>query len=245
MFHIFQTENENPAVVELDHLRPLYEYVQETYNLSNTRMVMDSIPGYGENPTIYRVAFNKDGEKKVVYAELVDKYSRLEDYVDNSFEYNLYQLFAISEPGVEKPDFDQFTMSRRFDPGKSLALSIIPGLGQIYKGQNLKGWIFMGSEALLIGGIIYSNDRYKHYVKLHNETGDYLGQQRQTFKDLRTFCIIAGAGLYVYNLCDAFFCKVAPYVSIKQSKSPDARLTFTPTFNPEVMAYGVGLNLNF
>ena len=244
-FHMFHTENADERFLQLDHFKPLYEYVANTYDVHNSPLALDTLPNPINDRTTYTVSFDKDGEKKVVYAQLVDNYTRLEDYVDNTFEYNLYELYAISEPGVTAPQFDEFSMSRWYNPGKATAMSIIPGLGQIYKDQKLKGFIFMGTEALLIAGIIYSNHMYHHYVKINDNSPSYFGNQMTTFKELRTFCIIGAAGLYVYNLFDAAFCKVAPFVKVERKNNTTASLKLAPTFDPVWGSVGVGLQYTF
>lgn len=246
-FKLFNTIDTDKRVIELSRFRALQEYVDSAYNVSVADMTLDSIPG-NNGRTTYTVSFNKNGVPTTVYAQLVDQYTRLEEFVTNQYEYNYYQLFAISEPGVTVPQFDDFTLTTSFNRGQAVARSLIPGLGQIYKGQEVKGYIFMGTEALLIAGIIYSNDRYHYYRDLEKKKGISHNNKR-TFSDLLTFCSIAAGGLYIYNLFDAAFCKIPRRVEISRANQPNAELTFSPVIMPDFagkgLSYGVGLNFNF
>ena len=248
-FKLFHTVDADKRVIELSRFRALQEYVDSAYNVSVADMRLDSIPG-NNGRTTYTVSFDKNGQRQTVYAQLVDQYTRLEEFVTNKFEYNYYQLFAISNPGVTVPEFDDFTLTTNFNRGQAVARSLIPGLGQIYKGQKVKGYIFMGTEALLIAGIIYSNDRYHHYKDLYNKTGDRnYHNNKTTFRELLTFCSIAAGGLYIYNLFDAALCHIPRRVEISQAGRPNASLSWSPVILPDAsgkgLGFGVGLDFNF
>ena len=242
-FKLFHTVDADKRVIELSRFRALQEYVDSAYNVSVADMRLDSIQG-NNGRTTYTVTFDKNGQQQTVYAQLVDQYTHLEEFVTNQYEYNYYQLFAISNPGVTVPQFDDFTLTTDFNRGQAVARSLIPGLGQIYKGQNVKGYIFMGTEALLIAGIIYSNDRY-HYYKTHYDPGS----NRDTFRELLIFSSIAAGGLYIYNLFDAALCHIPRRVQISQAGMPNAELTWSPVIMPDAtgkgLGFGIGLNFNF
>lgn len=243
-FKLFHTIDADKKVIELSKFRALEEYVDSAYNVPVADMVLDSIPAYDGGRTTYTLTFNKDGQKQTVYAQLVDTYTKLEEFVTNNYEYHYFQLFAVSNPGVTEPVFDNYSLTNSFNAGKATAMSLIPGLGQIYKGQKVKGYIFMGTEALLIAGIIYSSDRYNYYKKNHGEGGN-----KDTFKELLIFSSIAAGGLYIYNLFDAALCHIPRRVEISRPNLPKAELTFGPSLTPDFtgrgLNVGVGMTLNF
>lgn len=247
-FKLFHTVDADKRVIELSRFRALQEYVDSAYNVSVADMRLDSIQG-NNGRTTYTVTFDKNGQQQTVYAQLVDQYTQLEEFVTNQYEYNYYQLFAISNPGVTVPQFDDFTLTTDFNRGQAVARSLIPGLGQIYKGQKVKGYIFMGTEALLIAGIIYSNDRYLHYKHRENQTNSSAHNPKQTFKELLVFCSAAAGGLYIYNLFDAALCHIPRRVQISQAGMPNAELTWSPVIMPDAtgkgLGFGIGLNFNF
>lgn len=244
-FHIFHSVDADKREFEWNRFKPLYEYIDSTYHVSKSEILTDSIPANGSIPTTYTLSFDKDGKLYNVQARLVDQYMKFEDYVDNSFEYNLYQLYAISEPGFGKPDFDQILLKRKYGY-KPVLMSIIPGLGQIYKGEIAKGYSFLGIEAAMIASIVYSSTKIHKWVNLahrYPEFYDNYQSKATTFRQWRMFCFIAGGGLYVYNLFDAAFAKGARYVEIKRNNLPNVQMTFLPVFNSDIL--GLGMNIRF
>lgn len=244
-FHIFHSVDADQRVFEWDRFKPLLDYVDSTYSVKREEIFVDSIPANGALPTTYMLRFNKNGEDQTVYAQLVDQCMKFEDYADNYFEYNLYQLYAISEPGVTEPDFDKFSLKRKYGP-EPVLMSIIPGLGQIYKGEKAKGYSFMAIEAAMIGTIIFSTTQVHRWMSLghrHPDVYTYYRSKALTFRQLRAFCCIAGGGLYIYNLFDAAFAKGARYVEIKRNNQPNVMMSFAPVFDPYML--GVGVNITF
>lgn len=248
-FHVFHTYNADESFLAYSRFQPLLDYVKATYGVEHDALSFDSIPGAGKLPTTYYVDFMKDGEPLHVEAQLVDSYTKFDDYADGEWEYNLWQLYAISQAGVT-PRFDDFKVTRDYNI-ESTAMSLVPGLGQIYKGQKAKGYTIMGAEALMIIGVVYGTVDANYYWKLereqrklgHTDIADSYHSKAATGQQLRLFCAITGAGIYVYNLLDAAFSKGARYVEIKRKKAPSMELTFTP-----VMSYneaGVGMRLKF
>lgn len=244
-FHIFHQSKENKYNFEIDHFKPLIDYVDSEYHVSNPELIVDSIPSNGTLPTTYMITFEKDGKENTVYARKVDGYQKFEDYPDGSFDYKSYQLYAISNPGVTTPSFDQFVLTRKYGI-KPVFMSIIPGLGQIYKGEAAKGYSFLGVEAAMVVSIIYSSDRVHHWIKQAKQNPEFYDSydsKAKSFRDWRMFCFIAGGGLYIYNLLDAAIAKGARYVEVKRNKAPDMQVSFVPVFSPEMLGLGININL--
>lgn len=244
-FHIFHQYDADKASFEVNRFNPLLEFVDSVYHVDKTELIVDSLPANGNIPKTYMVSFNQDGQERTVYARLVDQYQKYEDYADGDYEYNLYQLYAISESAHSTPDFDQFSLKRDYG-SKPLLMSIIPGLGQIYKGQSAKGYSFMGIEAAMIASIIYATNRVHHWVGFANrypEFYDNYQSKATTFRQWRMFCFIAGGGLYVYNLFDAALSKGARYVEVKRNNAPNMQFSFTPVLSPEMLGLGINISL--
>lgn len=253
-FKMFHLENADEGVIWIDRFAPLVEYIynKEGYGVpQGAMMVLDSIADPSNGRMTYTLTFaNPAGDPQTVYAQLIDQYTELDDFVTNHFEYNHYQLFAISEPGVINPQFDEFTVTNHFNRAKATAMSLFPGLGQIYKGQNVKGWIFMATDIALVGTLIYSVDRYKFYKNKRKETGiQNYHNNVQTFREFMVFSAIAAGGLYVYNLFDAALCHIPNRVEISRPQGGyNAELSITPTFAPDFtgnLNVGLGLTLSF
>jgi len=86
--------------------------------------------------------------------------------------------------------------------------ALIPGWGQYYKGQQIKGFFFIGAEVLLIpSGIIFNNlgvdaesDKFSSRTQA---VRDYYNDQSKLFYNVSLGCFIAAGALYVYNVVDA------------------------------------------
>lgn len=242
-FHVFHTYDADRSI-SLNQFRPLFQYVGETYGVSQRSISLDSIPATATEPTTYTLTFDRNGEPTTVYAQLVDSYEKFDDYADGFYEFNYWMLYAISEPNVV-PQFDEFTLTRRYNAAPT-AMSLIPGVGQIYKGQKTKGYVIMGTEVVLIGGIIYSFLEYNHFKDVANDhpgVKPSYDSKATTYKQLGIFCAAAAGGLYLYNLLDAAICPGARRVEIHRKNAPSMEMSFAPFVAPDLSGNGMGLGM--
>ena len=87
-------------------------------------------------------------------------------------------------------------------------LSIIPGGGQFYKQQYVRGALFLGSEVLAVGSIIFFQNRYNYDMKCSKETSildleieyNKMAQQQAMYRNI---AIGAATAIWVWNLLDA------------------------------------------
>lgn len=243
-FHLFHQEDQNKTRFELNRFEPLLDYVERTYSVSKPEIFIDSIPANGTLPTTYTLNFSKDGSRQTVYARLVDNYSKMTDYADNTSDYNFWQLYAISEAG-SVPDFDNFELKRKYGV-KPLFMSIIPGLGQIYKGEPAKGYSFLGVEAAMVASIIAATTQVNKWNKLAYERPEFYDNYQSkadSFRQWRAFCYAAGGALYLYNLLDAALAKGARYVEVKRQDASPMRLTLAPVVTSDYIGVGININL--
>lgn len=242
-FHIFHTYDPDEKIVELDRFKPLVEYMSGTYGIAKDNVNIEILQKDEEDkPTVYELSFMRDGRLSVAYARLVDDFIKFDDYADGSFEYNLYQLYAISALDVT-PEFDDFRLTDRYD-GIPVALSVVPGLGQVYKGRKAKGFAIMGGEALLLTGVVVSAFNIDRYDGLAEQRPQYYDSYKSKAASYRTFgtvCAVAGAGLYVYNILDAAFSKGVRYVKVSPAKSSGVELSFEPVVTGDAAGFGVRL----
>lgn len=91
---------------------------------------------------------------------------------------------------------------------KGAALSLVPGVGQFYKGDALKGSLFMvGCIAGSVGAVVMEHQR-QTYISQISQTHDInvikqLDANQKNMGITRNVCIGLTAALYVWNLCDA------------------------------------------
>lgn len=243
-FHVFHTYDPDQKIIELNRLNPVLDYVAKTYGVSRSDMNLDTLSENEEDKfAVHAVSFLLNGKESVVYAQLVDDYVKFEDFADGEFEYNLYQLYAITEANKE-PAFDDFKVTNKYY-GVPTVLSVVPGLGQLYKGNKIKGFTIMGSEVLLVSGAIVSNIEMKKFEKISEDYSGIIHEsyqsQARTFRQFRNFCVITGAGLYIYNILDATFAKGVRYVKVKPKNSPNAsmELALEPVVSPDMAGCGI------
>lgn len=185
----------------------------------------------------YSITFTDSVGNAVVYAQKVDEYCSFEDYADNTYQFEYYQLYAISKRD-SFPVFDEFTLSRTYNH-KALCLSLVPGLGQIYKGQKIKGYTILGMEATLAVSAVAFHFK-KHYcdrqIDKQPQFADSWKSKSLGWRQMRNLCIGVAGCLYVYNLIDAAVSKGSRHVVVKKPK-----LQVLPSASSE----GAGMTLSF
>ena len=244
-FHRFTTFGEDINELEAERFKPLMKYVSKEYRTDIDRMKLDSLSSDSCSRTTYRLSFlSQDGKVSEVFAQLVDDWSQYEDDVD-SWGFELHQLYAVSERNVQ-PQFDNFRLTDNYGI-KPLFLSIIPGLGQIYKGQDAKGYAILGAEALLLAGGVYSVTEVGRYNRLAKKNfGVYNNYESNatSYRHIRNACFIAGGALYIYNLIDAAISKGKRRVVVELQNNTGAEFAFSPVIN-ECGGIGVGMSVKF
>ncbi|MBO6169287.1 MAG: hypothetical protein J6O51_04870 [Bacteroidales bacterium] len=202
-FKVFHTFNASQAKLKDHRFDPLLTYVREKYGADPMTVKLDSLIASPGAPTTYRISFGEN-QAQTVFAQLVDDYMSFEDYIDNEYGFELYQLFAVSNPG-SMPVFDSFEV-KECDNTKATLLSIIPSAGQFYKGANGRGAAILGGELAFAAGVaIY---QYKKNVAYDNiakgiSSIDSWQSKVDSYKVSRNACIGVMAGIYIYGLLDA------------------------------------------
>ncbi len=265
----FETFGGDLATLRNESTKPLVEYLCNTFALSadNARveplspeaMAERSLPNDPEATQgitrDYRVTFTGP-RPATYYARLIDEYVSFDDNVDETYDYTLYQLFEVSnrEDGV-MPDYDAVDFTRGKN-GQALLRSIIPGLGQYYKGQNLKAYCIWGGEAVFIAAAILCEKRRSDYAadrdRFMNQgdaiTADSYKGKSQSWRVFRNIAIGGAVGVYVYNLLDAALSKGPRQVMVRQGSSSDVSLAIAPTLIADpatTVSPALGLSIRF
>lgn len=232
---------------EIDRLRqerfnPLIGYLARTFGADSATAKVTLISGDRSIPSTlneadgdrsiqaeYRITFSSP-KPMTFYAKSVDEYVSFDENDDMSYDYTLYQLFAVSSSadGTE-PVFDDYSYTRKYNASAVLR-SIIPGLGQLYKGQTTKGWVIIGGEVALVGTAIYSQIRQHNYkddaYKADESIAESYHSKSRSWRRVRDLAIAGAGALYIYNLIDAAVSKGARQVVV--SKPQGTQLAFTP-----------------
>ncbi len=238
----FETFGGDLERLRKERLDTLIQYFANHYNLNSESADVTAISGEESFQSMpndaegdsrvqrtYLVTFNGNKPAKF-YAHLVDEYVTFDENVDMSYDYTLYQLYAVSSTadGIE-PRFDDFNLTRTYN-AKALALSIIPGLGQFYKGQNTKGYCFLGGDIVFAATAIVCDIKRHDHIRNAKDNPQFAASYRSKAKSWRTMRNIAigcAAATYIYNLFDAALSKGARQVVV--SKPNGTNLAFAPT----------------
>ena len=173
-------------------------------------------------------------------------------------EYKVYLLVHISsKPSIvpvdsSKQAYDNVEISNDYPFSGRV---FVPGMAQIYKGQNLKGALFIAGEALFIGGLAASFGVSSHYKDRHNNETNT--ERRNKYGDWANAAYYTGwtfvglaAVLYIANIIDgvvspgeeALF-KIETDEKGKETSREKIKFVYAPTATP--YSFGLAMNLNF
>ncbi len=246
-FKVFNTYDLDLGKLQRECFKPLYSYLAEQYGSDANKMSVDSLYLEADSVPTYCITLPTDTGERMIYAKRVDQYDVYEDYELNSYQFEYYQLYAVSTRLDIIPDFDDFSLSRDYGAA-GFALSLIPGVGQIYKGQKGKGWAILGCEAALITGVIVCSvekDYSKRKVRHEIPNVDSWKSKQKSWRQMRTLCLVAAGGLYVYNLIDAAVAKGSRHLIV--NKADEKNVSIAPYIYNDGIGNGIGASfvLNF
>ena len=127
---------------------------------------------------------------------------------------------------------------------KVFFMSLIPGVGQLYKGSKLKGGLILGGTVACAGMIIASENMRSSYIKKMQEKPvhkAFYNDKADLWCNVRNGFIGATAALYVYNLIDAAVAPGRRRVIVKEGNS--IYFSFFPSWNQNMT--GLSLVMNF
>lgn len=168
-------------------------------------------------------------------SQKVDEYVEGERYG----EVVLHTLYMVAL--CDKPRFDKVRLSTSYGAAP-VFMSIIPGVGQWYKGSKVKGACMLASEAVAVAGIILCDNQRASYNKKAIEQPKFAKQyssKASNWETGRNICIGVAAGLWVYNIVDAAVAKGCRRVIVKRADG--GGLSLAPFGHPQ----GAGLSLAY
>ncbi len=238
-FKAFRMEGANLNDLKEDKIPQLSTFIGQYNQIeADAEKDIETISGDGaKSSETYRATFKHGLVTDVFYARLVDEYWEFDKGI-----YTYYVLFAVSVNGKE-PIFDEFSSSTSYGAG-AIAMSIIPGLGQMHKGSYLKGGLMMaGTAAGVISIILCENQRADYHNKMLEQprfAQDY-NTKANNWETARNVAIGVTAAIYIYNLIDAAAAKGARRVIVKKANGNN--LSFHPVATP--YSAGAALTYNF
>ena len=172
---------------------------------------------YSETNELDMVVEEK-GKQLNIVCRVIDEYWEH----DNS-GYKIYILYTVAAKNIYGGSYDdEIAVTAKY--GAAGLLSVVPGVGQFYKGANVKGTAIIASEAAALTGVLLCENTRASYRKMMIENPKYAAQynvRMDSWETARNLCIGIAGGIYVVNLIDALATKGAKHVKVKK------RATFT------------------
>lgn len=236
-YEIIKVENFGPDinVLRRERLEVLAMEISERYGHQGIEATIEPI-GNADSYGCYREAYIifELPRRSVYQVMLIDNHEVFEDNLDMTYDYTLYQIYAVSRCNVT-PVFDNFNIVGT-DNKQATLLSIIPGLGQFYKEQFAKAYTIWGLEAGLISAaLIFEKERTK--FKRLGENSREVG-----YKEFRNLSLMAAGVVYIYNLIDAAVSKGPRRLNIE--KKSETQMSLAPALFNDGSA-GVTFSLRF
>lgn len=230
-FHYQITEGEHQNLEDARHscLLNLSTYIKRKHHISEQAVAeisLDQVDGRSAESESYHFSYDIQGERVTVNSFKYDEYWEYVLYPDGRRIYRCYTLYGVADTAA--PSFDRLSFSRKYGARGFARSLIVPGWGQLYKGNKTKGACILGGEVVLIGGIIAAENLRASYVKKMREQPKHLdtyNTKADNWENIRNVCIGGAAALYVYNLIDAMVAN-----GRKRSKThKEVRMALYPT----------------
>lgn len=173
-------------------------------------------------------------DELTVKCRIVDEYNQNQSY--GSYKVNLLVQTA-KHPNYE---FENVTVTDSYG-ATPVVMSIIPGLGQWYKGSKVKGICMFAGTAAAAGIALWcENERssYEKKIKQQPKFAKDYEDKKTNYETGRNIAIGAAAAIWIYNLVDAAVARGARRVKV----SPASRsFTMVPTVDRDY----AGLSLTY
>lgn len=158
--------------------------------------------------------------------------------------YNAAVLYEVAR-NPHKVQYDPVEYTRHYGLRPLWRSAIIPGWGQMYKKQYIKGSVILAMEAAAISiACVADNQRSSYMGKIRTETDmnaiRFYQNKANHWKNMRNAFFIGAGAIYVYNIVDAIASKGRPIY-----KKP-SRTNFV--IGPVVTAdkeYGLAMTITF
>lgn len=235
VFKVFHNSDADLNRALEKQMQPLMDYVRETWKADPETFLIDSLVSEGGVPATLRVSFrDSSGVEGAVLARRADMWLSFEDFASNEYEFELYQLFAVSANRDGIVDFDDFQPTTAAKTPSTL-LGLIPGVGQLYKGDVRKGLILIGGElAFGAAAVVFQQQMNKnqHHVDAKDFPLESWESKVVGYRLMRNISFGAMAGIWLFGIFDAYTADSLPRVLVKDD---DRQLSITPS--------GAGLSL--
>ena len=177
--------------------------------------------------------------------KLVDEWYEYVRLPNGEYECKYYALYAVSERSNSDVYFDQFDVTRTYGAAP-IFMSIVPGAGQLYKGNTVKGWCMLGGAAVGAGTIIFCENQRASYaakIKEQPKHAQTYKTKADNYETARNVAIGLTGALVVWSVIDAAVAPGATRLKLRNGE----QLHFKPTafLNPQGASFGASLCFSF
>lgn len=167
---------------------------------------------YSETTEIDMVVEERGKEINIV-CRVIDEF-----WEKDRYGYKIHVLYTVANKKNFGNNNDNIIVTSKY--GVAGLLSIVPGVGQFYKGTNAKGAMFIAGEVAAVSGIVLCENTRASYRKKMIEQPKYAveyNSRMDNWETARNVCIGVAGAVYVVNLIDALCTKGAKYIKVKQN----------------------------
>ena len=179
----------------------------------------------------------ENGHKLKIVCREIDDY-----WVKSHGKYEVDVLYTVANTNMYGGSFDdEITVTSKY--GAAGFMSLIPSVGQFYKGSAPKGSMILASEVAAIVGLLVCESTRASYVKKMIEQPKHASEYNSladTWETGRNICIGAATAIYVYNLIDAFFAPGAKRIMVENER---ASFSAIPYYDDQ--SFGIDLAIKF
>lgn len=239
-FKVIQSFGHDLSALKQNSINTLADYIGKENQISGqavTELESNNVDGSVSDREHFRMTFKNDFTTEVFQASLVDDYWE----ADGRGEYHYCALYAVSEKGRQP----RFEVTRSYGALPAV-MSVIPGAGQLYKGQKVKGFCMIGGAVLGAGAIILCENR-----RAYNETriaeqpqfARTYSTRRDNWATGRNIAIGATAALMAWSIIDAAVTPGATRIKVTPTSSFALRPAALPS--SDGLAFGAALSFSF
>ena len=191
-YRVVQVYVDNLNEMHQASLKELTNYLPQSWDVN--RYAEWQVKGNGSSEI--QVQMQGSDDAVTMRCKEIDSYW---EYVHMGYgnKYRCYVLYQVARPGSDPIEYTRLTDKYGFG---AVALSIIPGAGQMYKGTYLKGGLILGASVLCAGGTALCFSNKAGYEQL--EANEHDANKRITYHNNAVnwatggyICIGALAGL--------------------------------------------------
>ena len=167
----------------------------------------------------------------------------IDDYWQVSHgKYEVDVLYTVTNTSSYGGSYDDTIFVTAKYPGAGF-MSLIPSVGQFYKGSVIKGSFILAGEIAAVSGIILCENTRASYIKKMSEQPKYAAEYNSladSWETSRNVCIGAAAAVYVYNLIDAFTAVGAKYIVVQNGRAAISAAPYA-----DAHSVGMGIAIKF